>query len=239
MLPKRKKKRLEICVYCGRTGDTRDHVVPVSFLERPLPLNLPTLWSCQACNVSYGRDEEYFLAVVASCGLTPTLAAKVEEGGVVDRMLSRSPRMDNRITNALDVDENGRVHLKVEERRIARVVQKIGFGLYLRRYQTSRNARVSDFRVWPLAHAGSSQNPMVVMAHTARLHPRRWITLQRSVFEYMFARNWVWTDFGKLVCIMKFHETVWAAVSCPELRHPGEHRYRRRVNATQFGLFAS
>lgn len=235
----RKKKRLQICVYCGKTADTKDHVVPVSFLEQPLPLNLPTVWSCQGCNVNYGRDEEYFLAVLSTSGLTPTLAAKVEEGGVVDRMLSRSPGLNDRITDALDVDENGRVYLNVEENRIARIVQKIAFGLYLHRYRRSRIPRVSQFRVWPSAHAGNLQNHVVVMAHTERLRSRTWIRLQRSVFEYMFARNWVWTDFGKLVCIMKFHETIWAVVSCPELRHEGESSCRRSVSAGQFALFTS
>lgn len=235
----RKKRRLEICVYCGRAADTTDHVVPLSFLEQPLPPNLPTVKSCQSCNVSYSRDEQYFLAVMASCGSVPSLTAKVGENGVVDRMLRRKPLLDDRIANALDIDEIGRVYLRVEEKRIARVIKKIAFGVYLHRYKLSTIPRLSQFRVWPTAHGESSRNPIEVMTHTERFRPRRWIRLQKGVFEYMFARNWVWADFGKLVCIMKFHETIWAAVCCPELRRGGERSYRQRVNARQFGLFAS
>ena len=58
-------------------------------------------------------------------------------------------------------------------------------------------------------------NYVFVMAHDERFMPRRWTHLQKGVFSYMFVRNWVWSDFGNLACIMKFYETLWAAVICP------------------------
>lgn len=143
------------------------------------------------------------------------------------------------ITNGLDVDKNGRVHIPVEENSVTRIVQKIAFGLYLHHYQRSRIPRVNQFRVWSIAHAGSSQNSMVVMAHDERFQPRRWIKLQKGVFEYVFVRNWVWTDFGKLLCVMKFHETIWAAVFCPEPRGARGSKRRLSVGEKQFRLFAS
>lgn len=234
----RKKMRLKICVYCGRTADTHDHVVPRCLLERPFPLNLLTVDSCQLCNSDYSLDEEYFLAVIASSGFVRSLTAKVRENGVVDRMLSRKPHLDDLITDALHLDEGGRVFLRVQEKRVARVVQKVAFGMYLHRYRPSRIPQLSEFRVWPVAHAENSINAINVMTHNERFRSRRWIAFQRGVFDYMFARNWIWADFGKLVCIMKFHETVWAAVSCPEWpRGPGSTR-RKRVGKKQFRLYA-
>lgn len=240
-MPNRERRRLKICVYCERSANTRDHVVPRCVLERPLPLNvsLPRVDCCEGCNVSYGRDEEYFIAVMASSGFVPALAAKVKDGGIVDRMLSRRPRLDDRITNGPDVDKNGQAYITVEENRVTRIVQKIAFGLYLHRFQRSRIPQVSQFRVWSIAHAGSSQNPILVMAHNERFQPRRWIKLQKGVFEYMFVRNWVWTDFRKLVCVMKFHETIWAAVFCPEPRGALGSKSCFSVGEKQFRLFAS
>ena len=39
-----------------------------------------------------------------------------------------------------------------------------------------------------------------------------------QVFDYMFVRNWIWRDFGRLSCLMRFHETIWAAVRCPAVQ---------------------
>ena len=95
------------------------------------------------------------------------------------------------ITNGLDLDKKGRVHITVEENRVTRIVQKIAFGLYLHHYQRSRIPRVNQFRVWSIAHA------------------------------------------------MKFHETIWAAVFCPEPRGARGSKRRLSVGEKQFRLFAS
>ena len=37
--------------------------------------------------------------------------------------------------------------------------------------------------------------------------------------------TWVWRDFGRLFCIMRFHETIWAAVRCA---HPPNRKNSKR-----------
>jgi hypothetical protein len=89
------------CVYCGKKATTKDHVVPRCLLEKPYPPNLLTVPSCSACNEGYSKDEEYFLAVMAQSGFVPSLTAKIEEGGVIDRMLERSAGLDTHIVQSI------------------------------------------------------------------------------------------------------------------------------------------
>ena len=93
------------CVYCGKEATTRDHVIPRCLLEKPYPPDLPTVPSCRPCNEGYSKDEEYFLAVMAQSGFVPPLTEKVEEGGLVDRMLER----ERRPRYTLLPGENGRL----------------------------------------------------------------------------------------------------------------------------------
>ena len=157
------------------------------------------------------------MAALATSGFVPTLQSKLGEGGVVDRMLTRSQLLDDRINASLQKAEDGRVYFRPELERIARVVGKVAFGLYLKRY-TRRAAALSEFDVWPLEHSQSGDQRILLMAHNERFRPKRWTTIQKGVFAYMFVRNWIWGDFGRLFCVMKFHDTIRAAVGCPWTR---------------------
>lgn len=122
------------CVYCGRPADTRDHAPPKTLLERKYPPNLFAVWACGPCNRGFARDEEYFIAVLSQIATAPTLSARIAEGGSVDRALTRSPGLDRRIINSLSVSDNGRVMLQPERDRVNRIVAKIAFGIFIRRY---------------------------------------------------------------------------------------------------------
>jgi hypothetical protein len=232
----------KICVYCGKQAPTSDHVIPRCLLEKPFPPNLPTVPSCRPCNEAYSKDEEYFLAVMAQSGFVPSLADKVKEGGIVDRMLERSARLDADLAGSMNVAEDGRVYLTPNETRMANVVQKVAFGLYCKRYIPKIIPALNDFFVLKPVHNLSNTNFIFMMAHDERFRPRPWKHVQTlslpdktkvQVFDYMFVRNWVWNDFGRLFCIMRFHETVWAAVRCP---HPPKHKnYKRRVETVHSG----
>ena len=80
-----------ICVYCGEPATTKDHVPPRCLLEKPYPTNLRTVPCCSRCNSKFSLDEQYFLILLSQIGASPTLAAKVESGGAIDRALSRRP----------------------------------------------------------------------------------------------------------------------------------------------------
>ncbi len=228
----------KICVYCGSEATTNDHVIPRCLLERPFPptLNLPSVPSCRPCNTAYKKDEEYFLAVMAQSGFVPSLMSKVDQDGIVDRMLSRSPGLDARIQRSLSVAHDGRVYIIPDETRIANVARKVAFGLYCHRYTPLQIPSLEDFLALKPMHGQDPANFIVTMAHTERFQPRRWTHVQTlhlprqgrvQVFDYMFVRNWVYADFGRLFCIMRFHETIWAAVRCPN--PPRRKHPKRRV----------
>lgn len=212
------------CAYCSQEATTKDHVVPRCLLEKPFPPNLMTVPSCQECNAGFKNDEEYFLAVMAQSGFVPSLMSKVDKNGVVDRMLQNSAGLDARIQASLHAAEDGRIYIAPDEMRIANVARKVAFGLYCHRYTPKVLPSIDKFFALKPMHGQDKNNFIVVMAHTEKFQPRRWTHVQTlklpghgkiQIFDYMFVRNWVWGDFGQLFCIMRFHETIWAAVRCP------------------------
>jgi hypothetical protein len=140
------------------------------------------------------------------------------------------------------VSEDGRVFIKPDETRIGRIMQKVAFGLYCHRYAPQVIPTVDAFLALKPVHDLDNTNFIFVMAHNEKFRPRPWKHIQTlagsgkvrwQVFDYMFVRNWVWGDFGKLFCIMRFHETVWAAVKCPN--PPGKRSPKRRIGAIHTG----
>ena len=171
---------------------------------------------------------------MAQSGFAPTLMSKVDENRAVDRMLQKSPGLDTLIQRSLHTAEDGRVYITPDEVRIANVVRKVAFGLYCHRYTPKTRPALGDFFALKPMHERDDNNFIVVMAHTERFQARRWTHVQTlklpghgrvQVFDYMFVRNWVWRDFGRLFCIMRFHETIWAAVRCP---HPSNRKSSKR-----------
>jgi hypothetical protein len=58
---------------------------------------------------------------------------------------------------------------------------------------------------------------LIALTHTERFMPKRWCRFQPGIFEYIFVREPGGAD---LVCVMNFHDTLWAAVRCPAARRP-------------------
>src|SRR5690348_10493550 len=164
------------CVYCGHPATTYDHVIPRCLLEKPFPLNLPTVPSCQPCNEAYSRDEQYFLAVMAQAGCASSLQSKIEDGGVVDRMLQRerSAGLNAHFLKNMGMAEDGRVFITPDEARIANITQKVAFGLYYHRYTPQVIPSLEAFLALKPIHASDRDNFIVTMAHTERLRPRPW-----------------------------------------------------------------
>ena len=174
---------------------------------------------------------------MAQSGFAPTLMSKVDEDGVVDRMLQKSPGFDSGIQASLHATEDGRVTIIPEEIRLANVARKVAFGLYCHRYTTKTTVSLDDFFALKPMHEYDEKNFIVAMTYSQRFQPRRWTHVQTlrlpghkqvQVFDYMFVRNWIWRDFGRLFCLMRFHETIWAAVRCPavQFRKSLKHRVR-------------
>jgi hypothetical protein len=233
------------CVYCGADATTKDHVVPRCFLEKPFPPNLLTVPSCRKCNLGYSKDEEYFLAVMAQTGSVPSLRKRVQKGGVVERMLERSHGLNKHFTDSTRIAERGNVLISPDLVRIANVTRKVAFGLYWHQYKPSKMPALNKFFPYEPFHNLDDGNPIVVLTHNDRFRPKRWKQIQTlkvaglgkvQVLDYMFVRDW--TDFERLFCVLRFHETVWAAVRCPHPPHRTNSRsVPRLTHAGQRELF--
>jgi hypothetical protein len=53
-----------LCVFCGKQARTREHSPSLAYLNKPYPLNLPTVPSCEKCNNSFSSDELYTKAFI-------------------------------------------------------------------------------------------------------------------------------------------------------------------------------
>jgi hypothetical protein len=204
----------QFCLYCGRAADTREHVPPRTFLEQPWPINLRTVPSCLACNRAWSLDEQYLAVVLAQVGSVPHLAAKVEEGGMVDRALRASPKLDDRIIRSLSVAADGRVQFRPETGRIAAVVEKVAFGLHALKY--GRGADQAAFSCRAVVGPGEDLPPGLQSALWIwpGLRRKRWTKVQDGVFSFLFAKGWMVND-APLYCFLNLHDTLVAAVSCP------------------------
>jgi len=208
------------CVYCQATADSRDHVPPRCLLEKPYPPNLWTVPSCVACNRGFSLDEEYFLAALASIGTSPAITSKQAEGGIVDRMMNRSPGLEATIVRSLRPvpEEGGRVYIDVEMNRIERVIQKIALGIFVKRYGRIPDiTRLAPVSTYPY-NIKDMRSPWILMStHTEQFQPKRWNHLQPQVFSYITVRSPF--EGGNILCVMDFHSTLWGVVPFP--RAPG------------------
>jgi hypothetical protein len=77
-----KKPKTGTCIYCGSVGIvTDDHIPPQGIYGKPLPDGLLKVPTCQRCNNSFSKDDEYFrqkLAMSFECYNHPTNKTNVE-----------------------------------------------------------------------------------------------------------------------------------------------------------------
>jgi len=203
------------CVHCGRLATTKDHVPAKCLLERPFPVNLTTVPSCRECNQMLGGDQEYVLAVLAQVSDSAALSAGV------DRMLSNSAGLDERILRQLHVDADGQVFIAPEIDRLLRVARATAIGLCSRHYRVVPD--VQRFRVVALGPERAVFGTLVGCLYDPRFCGKRWRRVQRGVFEYTFVRASWGMD---LVCAMRFYETLLCAVECPYPRRSARHRLK-------------
>jgi hypothetical protein len=66
------------CAYCGATDVklTKDHVPPESWFIDPKPINMLTVRACEACNSTFGRDDDEFRAYLGAMVGTGSPAAR-------------------------------------------------------------------------------------------------------------------------------------------------------------------
>lgn len=114
------------CVYCGAAPETREHVPPKVFLDRPYPENLPIVEACAECNNGFSIDEEY-MASLLDCTISGTVDPDLIQRENIKRTLKKRPALALRLQNAIKTNEDD-IMFDVEFERINNVVQKIAIG---------------------------------------------------------------------------------------------------------------
>lgn len=140
--------------------------------------------------------------------------AKVEPGGVIDRTLSASPLLDDRIIDSLAIGEDGRVSFQPELDRIARITTKIAFGLFCLKY--GPGPALPEFSTPWISGPEQQLPPHLVAAQWVwpGVRRKRWTTVQEDIFGFLFAKGWT-TEDPPLYCMIELHRTIFAAVRCP------------------------
>ena len=129
------------CYLCGsKLADTRDHLFPSGWFNKPLPTNLITLPACSECNHALFSDEEQFRVFLAS-----GMAYENEPGFRIWNERIRpdlkggrprlKPLIRSYIRKARVLSESGALlgHtliLEIDREIINRVLRKIAKGLY-------------------------------------------------------------------------------------------------------------
>jgi hypothetical protein len=132
------------CAYCGSAPNTRDHVPPKVFLDKPYPENLPVVGACLDCNGGASLDEEYVacLLEVAACGtVNPT---DLRRPKIAD-ILTAKPKLAARLASSLTPDCQYLVGEEDRE-RLSTVIEKIARALWS--YETSETAGVENAAVY-------------------------------------------------------------------------------------------
>ena len=115
------------CVYCGRSSETRDHIPPRVFLDKPYPTNLPVVPSCKECNQKISIDEEY-VACFLECVISGSTAFEDIGREKIANILKRKPKLVARLKESHQTLLDNNAWFKVEADRISRVVLKLAKG---------------------------------------------------------------------------------------------------------------
>jgi len=114
------------CLYCGGMPETREHVPPRVFLDKPYPTNLPVVDACKECNNGFSLDEEYVACLLECIVSNSTTPEKLHRENI-KRLLLERPLLAKRLNNAFK-QEDGMTSFKIEYDRVRNVVEKVAKG---------------------------------------------------------------------------------------------------------------
>lgn len=116
-----------ICVYCGTTAGTRDHVPSKVLLDEPYPANLPIVDACAACNNAFSKDEPY-LACLLECVIHGSTSAEEVVREKVKRILNHKPHFAVEMEASRGLDNEGVQTWAPNYDRVNSVVLKLARG---------------------------------------------------------------------------------------------------------------
>jgi len=115
-----------ICAYCGAIPSTRDHVPSKILLDSPFPENLPVVESCDSCNQSFSKDEEYFACLI-ECILVGSTDPKMITRSKIQSILKKRILLRSRIEESRSVVGQETL-FKIENDRLENVILKLARG---------------------------------------------------------------------------------------------------------------
>ena len=190
------------CVYCDGYPNTREHVPPKVFLDKPFPEELPVVEACSTCNSNFSLDEQYF-ACLLDCVISGSADPNSVQRETIKKTLLRKPSLAERLRNARKIVD-GRIMFEVEYQRIANVVRKIAIGhvlhelnLLVRENEVKlnvapfvclnnaawsgfENLEVGKLPIWP--ECGSRALQRIIISD--KDYDEGWIHVQRSRYRY-------------------------------------------------------
>jgi hypothetical protein len=127
-------------------------------------------------------DEQYFLALIGHGSPAEAIARKLEPGGALDRALDLSPALEERLLNALEVDEEtGLPFIQPETDRVERIVRKIALGLFALRYgRIPSQESMRPVNLYPYEPHDGRPLAYFTATFTESFRPKRWTTVQRG-----------------------------------------------------------
>ncbi|MFP6583641.1 MAG: hypothetical protein VCD00_13960 [Candidatus Hydrogenedentota bacterium] len=139
-----------MCIYCGCTPETRDHVPSKVLLDKPYPQNLPVVPCCARCNADFSLDEEYTACFIEYV-ITGANSAKEIERARIRETLLRNPNLDARIRAARQESDTGEIQWSPEVVRIRNVMRKLAAGHIYFEYGISMLPQDPIVEVFPIA----------------------------------------------------------------------------------------
>lgn len=183
-----------LCIYCGKPAETRDHAPPKCFLDKPYPAQMQTVPACFVCNNAFSKDEElimYMTDYIASIEFFDgDFTRKKAEQAFKHRDI-----WEARMINSLKVDDEGKVYFDFEYDRIIGIISKIAFGLLYLDLGGKKKIVKSNFIVIP--QLSSSQR--------AEFDCISWKVVQENRFQYFISDTLAYFVINNiLLCIVQY-----------------------------------
>jgi len=131
-----------VCIYCGKTADTREHIPPKQFFKGVPNKPLITVPSCNECNAGFQKHEDFFRQFYASMLMARSPEAKKLMDEEVSRSIIRTPALGHQMFSQMKLVDaytktglyKGRMTMYTvsdsDKIRIDRVVTKVIKGLF-------------------------------------------------------------------------------------------------------------
>ena len=197
------------CIPCPENSHSgrysRDHIPTKALLNPPYPENLMVVGMCQECNSGFGRDEEYFAALLASV-ITGSTEPDSLQFPTATRILARNHRLRSRIDAARHVEATSGKGTCViwtpEFERIERIIVKNARGHVLFELGQAIELPPARVTIVPLEHLSPQQQSefehpvgpagwpevgsrlMLRMLETGECKEGGWIDVQKGVYRY-------------------------------------------------------